>query len=399
MSIFQFIQLVRMIYGRKELNLEAIQKMGLLAIKIGQVHALRLDFLPVEKCRELAKLYQKTTPIPSESVLEQVDQSQFKTIDKNPLASASIGQVHRAQLKDGTEVVIKVVKADFKAAFKKDVKKVKWLFRLAIFFYRKLKGVFDPIAVLEHIEDYTLRELNLLNEIEGQNTLREIYEKNKNTYGLNKLAFPKIYPELSSENVMVSEFIPGKTFDELLDHEMKYETLLKLFHIHGFYIFNIGTFHGDIHPGNLMFHDDKIYFIDTGAVSHVSSRMQHGLFDFFDKLSQYDYEHAAENLNKMAKKRLKESEIEDFKAKFKSLYADFDGTSVSEVSMTKKMMQTIKLGVKSGMRFEKSMFAIIKSMMFLDGMVIRNNPDAVLLKDMQPFMKELNDFKDEKNKT
>jgi ubiquinone biosynthesis protein len=68
------------------------------------------------------------------------------------------------------------------------------------------------------------------------------------------------------------------------------------------------------------------------------------------------------------------------------LYKDFEGSSVSEVSLTKKMMDTIKLGVHSGMEFEKGMFSIIKSLMYLDGMVLRCRPDAVLLRDMKPAL-------------
>jgi len=392
MNSFQFIRLIWMIYGKGEIDLDKIQKMGLLAVKIGQVHALRLDFLPIEKCQKLAELYRKTTPISSEAVLEQVDKAPFKSIEKIPLASASVGQVHRAELKDGTEVVIKVIKNNFKEKFTKDVRSVKRLFKFIMLFYPKLRKIFDPIGILEHIEEYTLRELNLLNEIEGHEILKKIYDENKKDYDLSKLAFPKIYKELSSENVMVSEFIPGKTFDEILETELDYEVLLELFHIHGFYIFNIGTFHGDLHPGNLMYHKKKIYFVDTGAIGHVSPKIQKGLFRFFDALSLDDFDLSAKHLNEMAEVELKGKQFTAFKKAFKALYSDFANTTVSQVSLTKKMMQTIKLGVNSGMEFEKGMFSIIKSMMFLDGMVIRNNPDAMLLKDMRQFIDQLNGF-------
>jgi ubiquinone biosynthesis protein len=169
--------------------------------------------------------------------------------------------------------------------FEKDVAAVKRFFKLVIFFYPKLGRVFDPIGILEHIEDYTLRELNLLNEIEGHEILEAIYEKNKNIFDLSSLKFAKIYRELSSQNVMISEYIPGKTFDEILDHEMDYSELLRLFKVHGFFMFNVGTFHGDIHPGNLMLWDYKIYFVDTGAIGYVSKRLSKGLLNFFDALS------------------------------------------------------------------------------------------------------------------
>ena len=78
----------------------------------------------------------------------------------------------------------------------------------------------------------------------------------------------------------------------------------------------------------------------------------------------------------------------EYERKFLELYADFRDTTVSEVSLTTKMMHTIKLGVLSGMVFEKGVFPIIRSLMYLDGMVLRCNPDAILMRDMRPLLKE-----------
>lgn len=388
MNVFSFLKLIQMIYGKKKPDIEKIQEMGLLAVKIGQVHALRIDFLNEETCIELSKLYRANVPIKAEEVLKNIDRTKFSWIDETPLASASVGQVYRARLATGEDVVVKVIKANFRRIFEKDVATVRRLFRVAIFFYPKLARVFDPIGILGHIEEYTLRELNLLNEIEGHETLREIYEKNKSVYDLSSLGFPKIYRDLSSEHIMVSAFIPGKTFDEILDNEMAYSDLLLLFKIHGFYMFNIGTFHGDIHPGNLMHDNGRIYFVDTGAIGHVSKRLSSGLLNFFDALSVYDYDLCAQRLNEMAERGIRGKRFEIFRVKFHELYSGFKGKSVKEASLTRKMMETIKLGVHSGMAFEKGMFSIIKSLMFLDGMVLRCNPEAVLLEDMRAFLGE-----------
>ena len=391
MKLLEFIDLLRMIYGKKDLDLSRVQQMGLLAIKIGQVHALRLDFLPVEKCRELAKLYRKNDDIPAEHVLEKLDRSMFDTIDEEPLASASVGQVHTGTI-DGKKVAIKIVKQDFKQKFIKDVNSVRRFVKFALFFYPKLKSVFDPIGILEHIEEYTLKEIDLCEEINGQKTLRKIYDQNKDGFDLDALRFPEIYIDISTSDVMVSEFVEGETFDELLEKdELDYEQLLELFHVHGFYLFRIGTFHGDIHPGNIILNNGKMYFVDTGAISTASKRLSGGLLDFFDALSLFDYKECAACLNKMAEKRIDGERYKKFERDFIELYKDFTDSTVGEVSLTMKMMETIRLGVLSGMRFEKGMFPIIKSLMFLDGMVLRCNPDAKLLLDMRRYIDELRD--------
>lgn len=398
MNWIQFGRLIHSIYGRggKLPDLDWIQNLGLLAVKLGQVHALRIDFLEREKCEHLARLYRRNAALASEDFLGLLRASalpglsdHFESIEPNALASASVGQVHRARLKTGESVVIKAIKRNVRAEFSADVASLRRLFGLATFVYPKLRQVGDPVGILGDIEEYTLSELDLRHEVAGQKTLRTIYDQHRYTFDLSRLAFARVHEPLCNENVMVSEFIPGYSFDELLvAGELGYERLLELFHIHGFYMFCVGTFHGDMHPGNVLLTCDKLCFIDTGYIGHVGPKIRRGLFEFFAALSEYDYPRCAAALNSMSEHELAGTAFDTFKGKFLELYADFKDRTVAEVSLTRKMMQTIKLGVHSGMTFEKGIFAIIRSLMYLDGMVLRCKPDAVLLRDMRRFIGE-----------
>lgn len=402
MNWLNFLFLIKSIYGdSKELpDLEKIQKMGLLAVKLCQIHALRIDFLDERKCRHLAKLYRNTLTLPPEEMNLLIDKNapahfrdNFNYIDEKPLASASIGQVHKAELKNSSRTVIKFIKKNYRDKFIQDVASVKNLFKLAIFFYPKLKNVADPIGILNDIQEYTLSELDLVNEMNGQRILHKIYEDNKNKFDLSKLIFPKIYENLSNSNVLVSEFMEGQTFDELLEQgKLDYKYMLELFHIHGYFMFSVGTFHGDIHPGNIILQDGKIAFIDTGFIGTVSDSFRQALYSFFEGLCYYDYEKCAYFLNQMADKKIDGEKFGIFKNKFFELYSDFEDSTVADVSLTKKMMETIKLGVLNGMVFEKGIFSIIRSLMYLDGMVLKCKPDAVLMKDMRIFMDESKKF-------
>ncbi|MDQ7798993.1 MAG: AarF/ABC1/UbiB kinase family protein [Candidatus Edwardsbacteria bacterium] len=396
MNWFGFIKLMRDIYGPGLPDLEKIQKKGLLAVKIGQTFALRIDFLDEAKCRHLAALYRQNIRIPAEDfhrlLLNHTDikwRGSFRLIDEHPIASASVGQVHRAELRDGRVVAVKLIKGDFKQSFVRDVESVRSLMRAAVFFYPKLARVADPVGILSHIEEYTLSELNLENEVRHGQVLRDIYKANRERFDLSRLAFPEIMHELSSTNVLVSEYIEGKTFDELLDEgKLEYSQLLNLFHIHGFYMFGVGTFHGDIHPGNIILKDGKLYFIDTGAISRAGEKIRRGLFGFFEALSYYDYGRCAEWLNKMADREITGKPYHAYRERFLTLYSDFTDSTVGQVSLTRKMMETIKLGVNSGMVFEPGMYPIIKSLMYLDGMVLKCKPDAILMRDMREFIEE-----------
>ena len=400
MNALSFIHLMMMIFSKKKADLDAIQRKGLLAVKIAQTFALRVDFLSQEQCTHLAQLYSATIPLPSEDALKLIhtytDQSwrdQFEWIDPNPIGSASVGQVHRARLKNHDEVVIKIIKKDFTKDFEKDVLKLDKLMRLAIFIYPKLAKVADPIGIIEYIKEYTLAELDLRNEIAHGKILRDIYEAHKQDFDLSRLAFPHIYESLSNEKILVSEYLDGPTVDEILTQGvLSNADILEIFRLHGFYMYHSGTFHGDLHPGNMIYKDNKFYFIDTGAIAHVGDKIRFGLFNFMANLSNANYEGCARSLNDMAFKGIEGIKLERYIRGLKELYQDFEGKTVSEESLTKKMMQTIKLGVESGMEFEKGMFAIIKSHMYMDGIVLKGNPDSVLMKDVAQFIDEFREI-------
>jgi ubiquinone biosynthesis protein len=405
MNVISFIDLMRSIYAKKLPDLDKIQDKGLLAVKIAQHFALRVDFLDPDVCRHLAKLYTQARPIEGVSVYDllsrHVDKAwieNFASIDDIPLATASIGQVHKAILKNGNEVVIKIIKSDFEKSFLKDLRSLRMLLKLCVLFYPKLRKVFDPLSILKHIEDYTLSELKLSNEISGRNQLEEIAKKYSINYDLTKLKLPRFYDDLSNENVLVSDYIAGTTFDNALNNGMlNYSELLTLFKIHGLFIFGEGHFHGDLHPGNIILDGSGfIHFLDTGALSKSTKQMSHGLFHFFVALTEYNYHECCSALNNMSLKKLTGKHFNLFLAKFCILYKDFKGKTISKVSLTKKMMDTIKLAVHSGMEFDKGMFPIIKSLMYLDGMVLRCNPNANLIEDMKPLISKFKEIIDEK---
>ncbi|HEX7727909.1 MAG TPA: AarF/ABC1/UbiB kinase family protein [Terracidiphilus sp.] len=397
MRTLAFLRLLNTIFRDKEPDVDWIERSGLLAVKIGQIFALRPDFLGEDRCRTLARLYRNTHSIAPEDAMKLIAEyagsgflESFLVFEKEPFASASIGQVHRAQLRSGARVAVKLIKRDQAEAFRRDVERVRYLLRIALFLYPALRGVANPISLLEQIEKMTTSELDLRNEVRGWKELNRLRVEAESDYDLSKMGLSNVYEELSNEKILVSEYVDGTTLDELLAHNrLQYETLLDLFHVHGYFLFSVGTFHGDIHPGNIVLKDGVFYFVDTGHLGHVQPQMRESLFAFFEALSRDAYAECATWLNQMADRGIEGARFERFEQKFLDLYADFKGKTVSEVSLTQKMMDTIRLGVLSGMYFDKGMFDIIKSLMFLDGMVIRANPGAVLLHDMRRFIDDL----------
>ena len=379
-------------------DLDWIQRQGLLAVKLTQIFALRPDMLSIEKCRQLQTLYRKATTIPMEdisSILEGKAPEGFHesiaSFDERPLAAASVGQVHRATLNSGEEVVVKIVKAKHREAFQRDVKRLMRLMKVAIALSPKLRNVGNPLALLRHVEDYTTRELDLRNEIRGGAELKNIRDGLAKRFPMPRLRFPKYFPEISNEHVMVSEFIHGKSLEEGIDESsLPWEYLIELFRIQGAYMFGVGTFHGDLHPGNCIVDDHGDFvFIDNGAICNSPRSVSLPLFRFFEGLSKQDLDGAFEALIGLAGERPSEERVSRFKEQMSDIYLGFEEKSVGEQSLTNLMMRTVRAAVEeAGADFGEEGFPIIRSLMYMDGLVIRTHPEVKLIAEMGPSLTE-----------
>lgn len=398
MRLFTFIRFMRQIMRKSPADLDWIQNQGLLAVKLAQIFALRSDLLTDEKCQQLQSLYQHAAKIPVEDVLANIEANApagfldaFESIENEPLAAASIGQVHRGRLKTGEEVVVKVVKEKSSKKFKSDVDRMRRWLRVTMFFMPKLRRVGNPVALLNHVADYTTRELDLRNEIIGAGELAAIKNSLSSDFSMPKLRFPKYWANLSNENVLVSEFIQGKSLEQGMEEgSLSWETLLELFRIHGAYMFGIGTFHGDLHPGNCIIDDDgNFVFIDNGAICHAPRKISLALFNFFDFLSKGDRESAYDALMHMSDAELHPSRARAFHKRMSEIYADFESKPVGDQSLTQIMMKTVRAAVELAKAdFGEEGFPIIRALMYMDGLVIRTHPDVKLIESMGPYLEE-----------
>ncbi len=398
MRFFTFLRFMRQILRKKPANLNWIQKQGLLAVKLAQIFALRPDIIGDEKCQQLQILYQHAASIPSENLYKTIEEKApenfndyFSQIDEEPLASASVGQVHRAKLKTGDDVVIKFIKSSNSETFKKEVKKMKRWLKILLIFTPKLRKVGNPMALLNHVSDYTLRELNLTNEIKGANELKKIKNNISDKFSMELLRFPKYYEELSNEHILVSEYVIGESLEEgIKNKSLTWEKLLQLFRIHGAFLFGIGTFHGDLHPGNCII-DPKgnFVFIDNGAICYAPKHVNLTLFKFFEHLSKQEMEEAFDALLGMSNFEVKGKRLEKYRKEMSKIYFDFERKPVGEQSLTRIMMKTVKTAVNiAKAEFGEEAFPIIRALMYLDGLVIRTHPEVVLIKSMKPYLLE-----------
>lgn len=393
LRLWKFISLFQSLFQEGQVDAEEIERKGLLAVKIAQMYAVRSDLLGVEKCRSLQTLFETTSPIPFKEVEEVLQSSapekfweEVEDISQTPLAAASLGQVHLARHKDGSKVAVKVIKPQAQQDFQKDLRAVRFLATVAVTFYPKLKRLADPIGTLATVERLTMTELDLRNESKGAARLYEILkEGSRKLEHLEKLHFPSYYDDLSSEQVLVSEFLPYKSVSKgLEDGDFQYEHLLNLFRTQGYFLFLHGTFHGDLHPGNVFFRGEELWFLDNANVEEADPSFTQGLLHFLGKLGERDFSGAAEVMVSLSLSPPKDPET--YARDFSALY---DGFQSGRSSLTTQMMETVKLCVHAGMEFPEGAFPVIKSLMYLDGIALKCAPEANLLEDVLAYTSDL----------
>lgn len=237
--------------------------------KFGQQASYLEGLLPAE----VAPVYQKVLsrlqdaapalpPLASQSVIEdELDcfiEDHFQTFEEQPFAAASIGQVHRATLYDGTKVAVKVQYPNIDKAFQSDLKNIKMLemlFAPVVRYYRSKD-------TLELLRQQLLDELDYEREANAQERFAAMFKDHP------RVRIPRVFRELSTKKILVTEYVEGMSFDEVCasDHETRLNAALALVHYY------VGSMHihaftnVDPHPGNYVFHEDgRVSFLDFGA--------------------------------------------------------------------------------------------------------------------------------------
>ena len=252
-----------------------LEDLGPTYIKIGQIMSLHSDILPKRYCDELMCLRSEVTPMEFPEVKEVIEQAYgcpwneiFAFISDTPLGSASIAQVHRAELLSGEQVVIKVQRTGIYEIMARDI----GLLRKAVKLMPpiSLKGMADFDQVLDELWNVTREEMNFLTEASN---MEEFARRNADVVYVRT---PKLYQEYTTMHVLVMEYIEGPAIDDkekLLAGGYDLEEIgIKLIDNYIKQLMEDGFFHADPHPGNVKIQDGKIVWIDMGMMGRLTER-------------------------------------------------------------------------------------------------------------------------------
>lgn len=260
---------------------EVLQALGPTYVKIGQLASNRSDLLPKAYCDAFEKLRDDANPMPFDVVIEQIDRAYgkswhevFASIDPSPLGAASIAQVHKATLLDGTTVAVKVRRPGVAESMAEDIMLMKHLLALGEFASNSHRDILLSLeGFIEEIERTTASEVDFTSELHN---LMRFHDELTDEEGVTS---PVAYPQYSCESVLVMEFVQGTEISHtqaLREQGIDVSALARrVCQSYVTQVLDDGFFHADPHPGNILVRDGEVVWIDLGMVGTltVSERM------------------------------------------------------------------------------------------------------------------------------
>jgi ubiquinone biosynthesis protein len=372
----------------------ALEELGPIFIKFGQVLSTRRDLFPRAIADELAILQDQVKPFDSglakkiiEEALGSSTEILFKNFEIQPLAAASIAQVHRAQLKDGSKVIVKVLRPNVESIIERDLDMLEFLAgRIVKYMPESLR--LKPQEVLNEFRMILTKELDLTQEAANASLLK------KNFSDSNMLYVPMIYWDFCKKNVLVMEYVDGvrisdtKTLkDSKADIELLATNGVKIFFTQ---VFEHNFFHADMHPGNVFVDisnpsKPKYVAIDFGVMGSLTPRDKHYLAENFLAFFNRDYRRVAE-LHVDSGWVPKDTSIESLEAAVRSVCEPMFNKPLKEISFGVVLLRLFDTAKRFKMEVQPQLILLQKTLINIEGLGRELYPDLDIWKTAKPVL-------------
>ena len=335
---------------------EALDELGPTFAKLGQILSTRPDLLPDAFVAELATLQDHVTPLTEAEVVALMEQELrvpwedvFSGIEPQPLAAGSIAQVHRAVLADGSRVVVKVQRPTAERDILQDLQLLEQ-FAAQAQDREAFKQVVDLNAVVEHLSTSLRQELDFRNEARNVARMREVVAP------FPRLAVPHVFDDLSTARLLVMEEIQGRPVSEAPEGEARSEAARQLLESYYHQVLSEGFFHADPHPGNLLWYDDTIYFLDLGMAGELEPGVRELLLLLLLAFWQEDDDFLADVLLMVAGDGVpRHLDVPSFRDDLGKLAAGYRGVSLKEIRLGPLLQQMTEISIRHGVRLPASL--------------------------------------------
>ena len=379
---------------------EALEQLGPIFVKLGQVLSTRRDLLPLDIADELAKLQDRVPPFSSDIAVAAVERALGKPIDqifvsfdRTPIASASIAQVHFAVLRDRNglqrEVAVKVLRPDMLSAIDKDLSLMRWMARWLERLSadgRRLK----PREVVAEFDKYLHDELDLVREASSAAQLR------RNMEGLNLVLIPEMLWDYCTPNVLVMERMHGVPISQVdrlraagVDISKLARDGVTLFFTQ---VFRDGFFHADMHPGNIQVSLDPQTFgryisLDFGIVGTLTSVDKEYLAQNFVAFFRRDYKRVAE-LHIESGWVPAATRVDELEAAVRAVCEPYFDRPLKEISLGLVLLRLFQTSRRFQVEIQPQLVLLQKTLLNVEGLGRQLDPELDLWATAKPFLEQ-----------
>ncbi len=375
----------------------ALQELGPIFMKFGQVLSTRRDLLPADIADELAKLQDRVPPFSTQQARELIEASLDKSIgelfvkfDDKPLAAATIAQVHSGVIRHNdkdAEVVIKIVRPNIRSTIERDIEVMYTMAKLLVKYW-SLGHKLKPIEVVNEYEKTVLDELDLMREAANASQLSH------NFSGSKLLHVPQVYWEFCRHNVMVMERIRGVQISDLDELRRRGVNLQRLsengVEIFFTQVFKHNFFHADMHPGNIfVLADDPehpVYAaVDFGIVGTLDPRDQHYLAENFLAFFNHDFRRVAQ-LHIDSGWLPSGTRVDEVETAVRTVCEPIFNKPLSEISFGQVLVRLFAAAQRFDMEIQPQLILLQKTLLQIEGLGRQLYPDLDLWKTAKPIM-------------
>lgn len=373
----------------------ALEELGPIFVKFGQAISTRRDLLPRDIADELAKLQDAVPPFPAEQAIEIIDAAYgesvdavFERFDREPLAAASIAQVHTAKLKTGHEVVVKILRPGVQEQIENDLAVLKLIAGLADRYWQHGKRL-RPLEVVSEYQNTIFDELDLMREAANTAQLK------RNFKGNNMLYVPEIYWDYCRPEVMVQERIYGTPISDMAalqaagaNIQLLAENGVEIFFTQ---VFHHNFFHADMHPGNIFVittdpDHPKYAAVDFGIVGTLSPDDQRYLAENFLAFFDRDY-HRIAKLHLDSGWGPAETRIDQLETAIRTVCEPIFNKPLSEISFAALLMRLFRVAQRFNVEIQPQLILLHKTLFNIEGLGRQLYPQLDLWKTAHPVMK------------
>ncbi|BFM39574.1 AarF/ABC1/UbiB kinase family protein [Synechocystis sp. LKSZ1] len=377
-------------------------ELGPFFVKLGQLLSTRPDLLPPAYIEALTALQANVPAVAWPAIEGQLRQQFsrpleqiFQTIQPQAIAAGSIGQVHRATLLSGVEVALKVRRPGIETVVNQDALLIKAIAELVGL--TEFGQIYDVVKLAEEFTQTVQAELNFMTEARYTDTLRRNLAQST-WFDPQQLVIPQVYWELTSEQLLVLQWLPGRPILEADlsqpalkggESDRKKQITTLLFRVFFQQLYIDGFFHADPHPGNLFYLEDgRIALIDCGMIGRLDPRTQQLLTEMLLAIVDLDAQRCSQ-LTLELSVAVNRTNLEKLRLDYEGMLRKYYDLSLAEFNFSEVVYEVLQIARANRLKVPASLGLYAKCLANLEGAGRRFNPDLNLFAEIKPLMADL----------